>query len=161
MLFINHSERSSVPKISQKLYCKVWNSSRESTMNDRESAMATVITCHNRKREGHKKTNCNRLKKKSDKLSNLENGKRKWHSHHHSDGDKNEGCYQQQSELANLDNKKRWCTYHNIPSHSKDECFHQRGCKFENSSSVDSKRSREKKLPLLIVPLLATIKKKL
>ena len=55
-IFVNHSERSSVPKTSQESYRKVRNNSgREPTMNDRESAMTTVITCHNSKRPGHTK----------------------------------------------------------------------------------------------------------
>ena len=43
------------------------NSSREPTMNGRESAMATVITYNNCKRPGQKNKDCNRLNKKSDK----------------------------------------------------------------------------------------------
>ena len=54
-IFINHSERSSVPKRSQESYRKSRDSSgREPRMNGREPAMATVITCHNCTRLGHK-----------------------------------------------------------------------------------------------------------
>ena len=38
-----------------------------------------------------------------------------------------------------------------------DECLHQRGSKFENSSSVDTGNYRKQKPSLLIVPLLAAI----
>ena len=59
IVFINHSERSSVSKRSQESYGKSRDSSgRETTMNGRESAMATVITCHNCKRPGHKMKEC-------------------------------------------------------------------------------------------------------
>ena len=80
-IFVNHSERSSVPKRSQASYRKVRNSVREPTIG-RESAMATVITCQDYIRPGHKKKDCNRLNKNSDKSRNLENGKRKWCSYH-------------------------------------------------------------------------------
>ena len=63
-IFINHSERSSVPKKSQELYRKSRDiSGREPTMNDRESAMVTTIIIHNCKRPGHKKKDCNPLMK--------------------------------------------------------------------------------------------------
>ena len=118
-IFINDSERLSVPKRSQELYRKSRDdSSREPTMNSRESTMTTVITGHNCKRPGYKKKACNRLNKKSDTLSNAESGKKKWCSYHHSNDYLNGPCYQQQSESANLDRKKRWCTYHNRASHS-------------------------------------------
>ena len=46
-IFINHSERSSVPKRSQESYRQIWNSRPEQRMRDnlRESAM--TFTCHN------------------------------------------------------------------------------------------------------------------
>ena len=55
-MFINHSERLSVLKKSQESYREGRDKSgREPTMNGRESTMASVITCHNGKRSGHKK----------------------------------------------------------------------------------------------------------
>ena len=44
-IFINQSERLSVPKRSQELYCKGYNSGRGSTMreNGRESAMTITV----------------------------------------------------------------------------------------------------------------------
>ena len=75
-IFINHSERSSVPKRSQESYRKVWNSGREPrTDNVRESAM--TLTCHNCKKKGHKKKDYKELMEKSDKSSKVENGTRK------------------------------------------------------------------------------------
>ena len=77
-MFINHSERSSGPKWRQESYHKYRdNSGRETTMNDRESAMTTAIACHNCKRPGHKKKSCNRLNENSDKLGSVEDGTRK------------------------------------------------------------------------------------
>ena len=103
-IFIIHLKRSSVPKRSQESYRKSCDSSgREPTMNGRESAIATVITCHNCKRLGHKKKDANRLNKKSDESSNVESGTRKWSSCHQSTGHSNGNCYQQQSESVNLD----------------------------------------------------------
>ena len=59
IMFINHSERLSVSKRSQESYRKSRdNSGREATMNGRESAMATVITCYNCKRPGHEMKDC-------------------------------------------------------------------------------------------------------
>ena len=92
---INHSERSSVPKMIQESYRERHDSGRERTMNGRESAMATVITCHNCKTPGHKNQNCNHLNEGSDKSGNLENSKQKWCSYH-----RGKGCYQRQSETA-------------------------------------------------------------
>ena len=77
------------------------NSGRRPTMNDQESAMATVFTCHNYKRSGHKKKDCNRLNKKSDKSSNVENGTKEWYSYHQFNAHFNENCYHQQLESAN------------------------------------------------------------
>ena len=70
---INHSERLSVPKRSQEPYRKGYDSSRESTMNDRESAMATVLTCYNSKMPAYKNKNCIHLKERPDKSGNPEN----------------------------------------------------------------------------------------
>ena len=61
-IFINHSERSSVPKKSQESYRKSCDiSGRETTMSGRESAMVTIIIIHNCKRPGHKRKDCNQL----------------------------------------------------------------------------------------------------
>ena len=61
-IFINHSERSSVPKKSQESYRKSCDiSGREPTMSGRESAMVTIIIIHNCKRSGHKRKDCNQL----------------------------------------------------------------------------------------------------
>ena len=45
-------------------------------------------------------------------------------------------------------------------SHSNDDNFHQRGSKFEKSSSIiiDGKNSRKRKPSLLIVPVLAAMR---
>ena len=110
-------------------------------MNGRESAMTTVITCHNCKRPGRKKKYCNQLNKRTDMSSDVENGKMKWCTYRRRNGHSNKDCCQQQSESANLDSRERWCTYHNSACHSNDEDFHQRGSKFENSSSIDGKNS--------------------
>ena len=60
--FINHSERSSVPKKCQESYRKSCDiSGREPTLNGRESAMVTIIIIHNCKRPGHKRKDCNQL----------------------------------------------------------------------------------------------------
>ena len=114
-------------------------------MDGQESAIATVITCHNCRRPRHQKKYCNQLKKRSNKSSHAKNGKKKC-SYHQTNGHLHKDFYQQQSESANLDNKKIWCTYHNSASHSNDECFHQRGNKFENSFSVDGKNSEKQKI---------------
>ena len=45
-IFINHSERLSVPKRSQDLCRKGRNSGREPTMNGQKSAITTVINCY-------------------------------------------------------------------------------------------------------------------
>ena len=59
-IFINHSERSSVPKKSQESYRKSRDlSGREPTMSGRESAMVTIIIIHNCKRPRHNKKDCN------------------------------------------------------------------------------------------------------
>ena len=79
MIFINHSKRSSVPKRSHESYRKSRdNSGRDPIMNGRELAMASVFTCHNCKRPGHKNRDCNRLNKKSDESSNMGNITMKW-----------------------------------------------------------------------------------
>ena len=67
IIFINHSDRSSVPKRIQEPYRKSRDNSGEPTMNGRESAMTTVFTCHNCKKREHKKKDCNRLNKRPDK----------------------------------------------------------------------------------------------
>ena len=73
MIFVNHSERSPVPKRSQESYRKEGrNSDCEPKMNGRESAMATAITSHNCKRPRHNKKDCNQLNKKPDKSGTLE-----------------------------------------------------------------------------------------
>ena len=60
-IFINHSERSSVPKRIQQPYRKNRdNNGREPTMNGREAAMTTVITRHNCKNCGIKQKTANR-----------------------------------------------------------------------------------------------------
>ena len=77
-IFINHSERSSVPKRSRESYRKSRDSGREPIMRDnnvRKSAM--TLTCHNYKTPGHKMKDCKQLFKKSDKSSDVENGKKK------------------------------------------------------------------------------------
>ena len=54
-VLFNHSERSSVTNRSQKSYRKSRdNGGREAAMNGRESAITTVITCHDCKRPGHR-----------------------------------------------------------------------------------------------------------
>ena len=58
-IFINHSERSSASKRNHQSYRKSRDSGREPTMNGRESALATFVTCHNCKRPGHIKQDCN------------------------------------------------------------------------------------------------------
>ena len=92
-IFINYFERSSVPIRSQESYRKSRDSSREPTMNGRESAMTIAITCHNCIRPGHKKKYCNQLNKWTNKSSNVENGKRKWCSYHQTNGHLNKNCY--------------------------------------------------------------------
>ena len=111
-IFINHSERSSVPKMSQELCRKVGNSDRESTMLDNVRESGMTVTCPNCKKSGHKMKHCKQVMKKSDKSSNVENGTRKWCSYYHSNGHSNKYCYQQRSESANNDNKEIWCSYH-------------------------------------------------
>ena len=76
-VFINHSERSSVPKISQESSRESRDWGRDPKMNSRESAMATIITCHNCKKPGHRKKDCKQLTKRTNTPSNVENGKRK------------------------------------------------------------------------------------
>ena len=56
-IFIDHSERSLVPKRSKESYRKVRSSGREPrTDNERESAM--TLTCHKYKKPGYKKKDC-------------------------------------------------------------------------------------------------------
>ena len=82
-IFINHSERSSVPKgVNSRIVSR--ESGREPTMSDRESAMVTAIACHNCKMSGYKKKDCNRLSKRPDKLGNLESSKKNWCTYHRS-----------------------------------------------------------------------------
>ena len=98
--FINHSERSSVPKRSKESYRKVRISGRESrTDNVGESAM--TLTFHNYKSRGIKER-LQGVDGKSDKPGNVENGTRKWCSYHHSNGHSNEDCYQQQQQLVEM-----------------------------------------------------------
>ena len=81
-IFINHLERSSVPKMSQKSCRKVRNSGREPrTDNVRKSVM--TLNCHNCKKPGHKNRDCKELIGKSNKLSNVKKSTRKWCSYHH------------------------------------------------------------------------------
>ena len=116
MIFINHSERSSVSKTGKESYRKVRSSGIEPrTDNVRESAM--TLACHHCKKLGHKKKDCDDLMGKSDKPSSVENGTRKWCSYHHSNGHSNENCYQQQQP------GERWCTYHKSGTHSDDQCY--------------------------------------
>ena len=110
-IFINHSERSSVPKISQESYRKVRNSGRE-PISDKVREPAMTLTCNNCKKPGHEMKYYKQLKGKSDKPSHAENGKRKWCSYHHSDGHSNKDYHRQQLKSANINRKKRWCTYH-------------------------------------------------
>ena len=49
-IFINHSERLSVPRMSQETYRKIRNSGRESRMRDNVRESATTLTSHNCKR---------------------------------------------------------------------------------------------------------------
>ena len=94
-IFINYSDRSSVPKRSQESYRKSRdNNGREATMNGRESAIATVLVRHKCKRPGHKMKDCKRLMEKSNKSSNMNIDTRKWCSYHQSNGHSNEDCYQ-------------------------------------------------------------------
>ena len=72
--------------------------------------------------------------------------------------------YQQQSKMksGNFGNniKQISCHYYISPTHSNDDCYHQRGGKFENNSSVDGKIVRNrKKSPLLIVTVLAAMQR--
>ena len=75
-IFINHVERSSVPKRSQESYRRLRNSGRESrTDNVHESAVTLIY--HNCKKPRNKKKDYKELIGKSDKPSNVENGARK------------------------------------------------------------------------------------
>ena len=78
------------------------------------------------------------LMEKSDKSSNVYNGKRKRCSYHQSNSRSNEDCYQQQSESENSDNKKTCSSYHQSQSHSDDQCYHRRNGS-RSRSSTDSK----------------------
>ena len=46
-IFINHSERSSIPKLSQESYRKGHDGGRDSTVRDRGRKVAMIPTCHN------------------------------------------------------------------------------------------------------------------
>ena len=81
--------------MSQGSYRKGRDSIREPTINDRESAMATVITCHNCERPGQKNKDCNKLNKKTDKYGNPENSKTKWCPYVFNDNHSNEDSYKQ------------------------------------------------------------------
>ena len=111
-IFVNHSEKSSVPERSTKSYRKIRSSGRAPRSdNVRESA---ILTCHNCKRSGDKNKYCKELMQKSDKPSNVESDPTKWYSYHHSNGHSNEDCYQQQQP------GERWCMYHKSGTHSDD-----------------------------------------
>ena len=55
--------------------------------------MATVITCHNCKRSGHERKDCNQLNKRPDKSGNLESSKKKWCTYHRSKSYLNKDCF--------------------------------------------------------------------
>ena len=75
-IFINHSERSSVPERSKESCRKVRSSGREPrTDNVREFAM--TLNCHHYTKPWHKKKDCKELMRRSDKPNNVENGTRK------------------------------------------------------------------------------------
>ena len=98
-IFINDSERSPVPEMSQESYLEGRDSSREPTINDRESAMATVITNHNCKKPADRNKECNQLNKRPGGSGDLENSKQRWCTYHRCNGHSNEDhCCQQQSE---------------------------------------------------------------
>ena len=103
--------------------------------------MTTAIACHNCKRPGHKKKDCNRLNKNSDRSNNVEDSARKWCSCHQSNDHSNENCHQQQSEPANSENKIRWSSYHKSRRHSDDQCYHQRNG--NRSFPTDSKSAKD------------------
>ena len=85
--FINHYEKSPVPKMSQKSYRKVRDDSgREPKIGGNVCELAMALTCHNCKKLGHKMKDCKQLMEKSDKSSNVENSKKKWCSYHHTNG---------------------------------------------------------------------------
>ena len=143
-IFINRYERSSVLKMSQESYRKkvvtAVVSQQWMVENQRWllSLLAITLNCRGIKND------CNQLSKRPDVSSNVENGKMKWCLYHQNNSHSNKNCYQPQPDSANLDNKKIWCTHHSSASHSNDECFHERGSKFENSSSADGKNSGKK-----------------
>ena len=56
-IFINHSERSSVPKRSQELYRKVQNNGRE-PKSDQGRKPGMTFTCYSCKNPGHKIKDC-------------------------------------------------------------------------------------------------------
>ena len=65
-IFINHSERSSVPRRSKEPYRNVWSCGSEPrTDNVRESAM-TLACHHNYKKPGQKKKDFKELMGKSE-----------------------------------------------------------------------------------------------
>ena len=109
---MNHSERSSVPKRSQESYRKVWNIGREPRVRDNVRGSAMSLMYHISKTLECKMKDWKQLMEKSDKSSNVKNGKRKRCSYHRTSSHSNKDCYQQQSESENLDNNKMWCTYH-------------------------------------------------
>ena len=65
-IYMNHCERSPVPKRSQKSYCESRDRGRESIMRDngRETAIAAVLTCPNCKKPGHRMKHRKTLTKK-------------------------------------------------------------------------------------------------
>ena len=94
-IFVNHSERSPVPKKGQESCRK----DRDSGSTDgRESAMSAAITCHNGKKPVHEKNLHFQLDKRPDKFDHLRKSKKKWCTYHCSNGHSNENCYQQQSQ---------------------------------------------------------------
>ena len=132
-IFVNHSERPSVPKRSKESYRKVRSSGSEPrTDNMTDSAM--ILSCHSCKKRRHRKKDCNKLTGKSD-MPSMENGTRKWCSYHHSNKHSNENCYQQQQQSG-----KRWGTYHKSRTHSDDQCYHQRHG--SRNSSADGKSTK-------------------
>ena len=88
-IFINHSERSSVPTRSQEFYRRSRDGGREPTTNCRESAILTVITCHDCEKSGHKNKDRNQLNKRPGKSENLKS-ENKWCTHYHHNSHSNE-----------------------------------------------------------------------
>ena len=97
-IFMNHPERSSVPKRSTESCRKIRSSSGSEPRTDNVHESAMTLTCHHCKKLGHKKEDCKELTSKSDKPSNVENGTRKWGSYHHPNRHSNENCHQQQHQ---------------------------------------------------------------